>query len=192
MTIPDGLPILSTGSHDSPRDGACIMEYVSILAGERFSDHPHCTDRVLAVLAQEVNDAVEDEHRQALLPLIPQLVNTRVKYASDFDEAERWARLAGSMLTFATSRRAAATRNYLSGNNNFTDAKAYRNRTDAMVAVAYYETSVSDALADVDGAQIVKRFGTLLKLWAVETGHQAEPVDLPALEELRQMYAEAR
>ena len=34
------LPILSRGKHRSPRKGACFMEFASLLAGERWSDHP--------------------------------------------------------------------------------------------------------------------------------------------------------
>ena len=31
---------LSRGKHDSPDEGACVMELASMLAGEDFSDHP--------------------------------------------------------------------------------------------------------------------------------------------------------
>src|SRR5918994_395653 len=46
---PVALPILSRGKHRSPRKGACFMEFASLVAGERWSDHPACTHRVLAV-----------------------------------------------------------------------------------------------------------------------------------------------
>lgn len=75
-TIPDFLPTLSSGSH-SPGDGqACVMEYVSILAGECFSDHPACTDIVLASAARAVNDWMSDEGRHLLIPLIGRLFGT--------------------------------------------------------------------------------------------------------------------
>ena len=45
---PDGLPMLDRGGHRSPDQGACLMEYVSVLAGRRFSAKPDCTDRTLA------------------------------------------------------------------------------------------------------------------------------------------------
>ena len=48
------------GSHRSPRRGACFMEFASYLAGERWSDHPACTDPVLASLARGVNDNLTD------------------------------------------------------------------------------------------------------------------------------------
>src|SRR5947209_3887767 len=71
--VPDVVPILSSGRHRNPRRGACLMEYTSLLAGERFSDEPACTERVLIALAQCVNDATSDAGRQRLAPLAAQL-----------------------------------------------------------------------------------------------------------------------
>lgn len=71
---PDGVPVLSPGSHRSPRRGACFMEFASFLAGERWSDHPSCTHPLLAQLARRVNDLIGDEGRQDLVPLIPLVV----------------------------------------------------------------------------------------------------------------------
>jgi hypothetical protein len=31
---------LGKGKHDSPKDGACVMELSPMLAGEPFNDHP--------------------------------------------------------------------------------------------------------------------------------------------------------
>jgi hypothetical protein len=76
-TAPDGVPVLSPGSHRSPRRGACFMEFASFLAGERWSDHPSCTHPLLAQLARRVNDLVGDEGRQQLVPLIPLAVGRR-------------------------------------------------------------------------------------------------------------------
>ncbi|HEX3906630.1 MAG TPA: hypothetical protein VHW92_01730 [Mycobacteriales bacterium] len=65
-TLPDGLPFLSAGKHKRPTQGACLMEYVSVLAGRRFSAKPACTDRTLAAIARAVNDYSSDEARQRL------------------------------------------------------------------------------------------------------------------------------
>jgi hypothetical protein len=67
--VPAALPILSPGRHRRPRRGACLMEYTSVLAGERFSDSPRCTDPVLAAVARSVNDYTGDTARQRLAPL---------------------------------------------------------------------------------------------------------------------------
>ena len=76
-TIPDGMPVLSRGKHRSPRRGACFMELASVLAGERWSDHPACTHPLLAQLARQVNDNTSDADRQHLATLIPTVVGRR-------------------------------------------------------------------------------------------------------------------
>lgn len=76
MTTPDLMPILSSGDHSSPKEGACIMEYASLLAGEEWSDSPACTHPVLASMARVVNDRIGDSARQSLLPLLPRLMGT--------------------------------------------------------------------------------------------------------------------
>jgi hypothetical protein len=76
-TLPDGMPVLSRGRHRNPRRGACFMEMASLLAGERWSDHPSCTHPLLAQLAQQVNDHTSDAGRQQLVPLIPSVVGRR-------------------------------------------------------------------------------------------------------------------
>lgn len=75
-TAVSGMPVLSAGSHLRPEQGACLMEYVSVLAGEPFSDHPRCTHRVLGELARLVNDAVTARTRARLAALAPDLIDT--------------------------------------------------------------------------------------------------------------------
>lgn len=72
--VPDLLPVLGPGAHRRPRDGACFMEWVSVLAGEPWSDHPRCTHPLLAHLARMVNDVVADPARQRLVPLLPEVI----------------------------------------------------------------------------------------------------------------------
>lgn len=74
--IPDYMPVLSEGAHDNPSEGGCVMEYVSLLAGEEWSDTPACTHPVLAKVAQAVNDRLDDSERHRLVPLIPRLLGT--------------------------------------------------------------------------------------------------------------------
>ena len=76
-SLPDGIPVLSRGGHRSPRRGACFMEFASVLAGERWSDHPTCTHPLLGQLARQVNDHISDDGRQALTPLVPSVVGRR-------------------------------------------------------------------------------------------------------------------
>ena len=77
INVPDVMPHLSAGRHRNPRRGACFMEFASYLAGERWSDHPACTDRVLGALARGVNDVVLDERRDELVPMIPRVIGLR-------------------------------------------------------------------------------------------------------------------
>lgn len=77
--IPESLPTLANGSHEASDGKACIMEYVSILAGESFSDHPTCTDPVLAAAARAVNDWMTDDGRHLLVPLIGRLFGTSTR-----------------------------------------------------------------------------------------------------------------
>jgi hypothetical protein len=68
------LPVLSRGKHRNPRKGACFMEFASLLAGERWSDHPACTHPLLAAVARHVNDHTSDAGRQRLAGLVPSVI----------------------------------------------------------------------------------------------------------------------
>jgi hypothetical protein len=69
---------LSRGSHESIEAGACIMEAVAWVAGERFSDYPRCASPFISAFLRSWNDSLDDAERNALLkPLIPRLVGTR-------------------------------------------------------------------------------------------------------------------
>ncbi len=72
--LPELLPMLSRGKHRSPRKGACFMEFASVLAGERWSDHPACTHPLLAAVARHVNDHTSDAGRPRLAGLIPSVI----------------------------------------------------------------------------------------------------------------------
>lgn len=69
-----GLPRLDIGKHTGPEQGACLMEYVSVLAGQRFTDRPACTPGAVAVVARRVNDAVSDRARPRLALWAPELI----------------------------------------------------------------------------------------------------------------------
>jgi hypothetical protein len=70
VSIPDTLPILSSGSHPPGSVTPCVMEAASWLAGEEWSDHPHSVHPVIAAVARGINDHVTDDERQTLWPLI--------------------------------------------------------------------------------------------------------------------------
>jgi hypothetical protein len=86
--VPFGLPSLSKGAHKAGTGEACIMEYVSVLSGESFSDAPACTHPVLAHLSRRVFDMMTtDEQRFTMAPYIGRLFGTQ----PPADPAERKA-----------------------------------------------------------------------------------------------------
>lgn len=76
MSAPDALPTLAAGSHDKEQGEACVMEYVSLLAGEQWTDRPECTHPLLAHEARTANDLLRDGDRSRLVPLIGRLFGT--------------------------------------------------------------------------------------------------------------------
>jgi hypothetical protein len=89
------LPLLSRGKHRRSRNGACVMEYTSFLAGEKWSDHPTCTHPLLAELARQVNDFISDEARQSLVEFVPDMIGvTSSELGVDVSIALRVARIA--------------------------------------------------------------------------------------------------
>ena len=73
------LPPLSKGAHEDEDEGACVMEAVSYVAGEPWSDNPACACPVISELLRTWNDDLPtDADRDRLLrPLIPRLVGSR-------------------------------------------------------------------------------------------------------------------
>jgi hypothetical protein len=57
---------LREGRHRSPAAGVCVMELASMVAGERFSDHPACVSPVIAGFLRGYNDAVGSRRRPEL------------------------------------------------------------------------------------------------------------------------------
>ncbi len=76
MNTPDFIPVLSHGSHATPKEGACVMEMVAFLAGESHTDSPTCVHGVLRALAINVNDFVSDDNRNRIALLIPAFMNS--------------------------------------------------------------------------------------------------------------------
>lgn len=71
-------PRLGVGPHRGRRrgeaPGSCLMEYVSMFAGEEFGDLPECTHPAVAVVAWRINDELRATTRQQLLSRAPALV----------------------------------------------------------------------------------------------------------------------
>ena len=68
--------ILAYGTHASPQDGRCAMEWVSYLAGEPHSDQPTCVSAVLRAMCIALNDGLDQEPRQRLRPYLTRTIGT--------------------------------------------------------------------------------------------------------------------
>jgi hypothetical protein len=197
-SAPEFVPILTAGRHRNARRGACFMEFASFLAGERWSDHPACTHRIVAALARDVNDLSSDRARDELMPLV-----TRVIGIHDVDEL-RVAMLAATaampvasldrqralgvgilLLVSAGASQADADRVFSFAPDTERWARSYLARTPrhsfgARTCEAIVHTSVVGiALACVDDADA--RLRALLETVLDEVAPTTSPAALPAL-----------
>jgi hypothetical protein len=67
---------LARGRHQSPDQGACVMELASMLAAEPFSDHPRSVCPVLAAFLRAYNDGLPDDRRQDLYDYAAKVVGS--------------------------------------------------------------------------------------------------------------------
>jgi hypothetical protein len=68
---------LARGKHSTPREGVCVMELASMLAGERFGDRPYCVSPAIGGFLRAYNDMIDDRLRQDLYALAAAVVGTR-------------------------------------------------------------------------------------------------------------------
>jgi hypothetical protein len=68
--------MLAYGTHATPAEGRCAMEWVSYIAGEPHGDHPACVSPVLRAFCVALNDALEDGPRQRLRPYLTRTIGT--------------------------------------------------------------------------------------------------------------------
>jgi len=68
---------LRKGRHDSPEEGACVMELASMLGDEPFSDHPVSVCPVIGSCLRAYNDWIDDDRRQDLYSYAARVVGTR-------------------------------------------------------------------------------------------------------------------
>jgi hypothetical protein len=58
---------LHHGGHQSPEEGHCLLEVVSMFAGESFGDSPQCVDPILATFGRSWNDGMRSDAERATL-----------------------------------------------------------------------------------------------------------------------------
>jgi len=86
---------LSKGRHNSPEEGACVMELASMLAGEPFSDHPVSVCPVIGSCLRAYNDWIDDGRRQDLYRYASKVVGTRTTQEVQRARADRVTEWAG-------------------------------------------------------------------------------------------------
>jgi hypothetical protein len=67
---------LARGRHQSPDQGACVMELASMLAAEPFNDHPRSVCPVIGAFLRAYNDGLPDDRRQDLYEYAAKVVGT--------------------------------------------------------------------------------------------------------------------
>jgi hypothetical protein len=77
MNFNDWQIKLLAGSHRNPQNGSCVMEVVSYIAGEKYSDHPECACPLITTFAIAVNDRMDDAARQRLLPFVLRIAGSK-------------------------------------------------------------------------------------------------------------------
>ncbi len=95
---------LSSGKHSTPREGACVMELASMLAGEPFGDHPASVCPVIGSLLRAYNDSVDDAMRQDLYEYAAKVVGSRAGAEVQRLRAERVAAWSSQLLLRRLSR----------------------------------------------------------------------------------------
>jgi hypothetical protein len=88
---------LSKGRHNSPDEGACVMELASMLAGEPFSDHPASVCPVIGSCLRAYNDWIDDDRRQDLYLYASKVVGTRASQEVQRARAARVTAWAGEV-----------------------------------------------------------------------------------------------
>jgi hypothetical protein len=78
---------LAYGTHATPEDGRCAMEWVSYLAGEPHSDQPECVSPVLRAFCVALNDGLDDAPRQRLRLYLARTIGTA---GDGLDEWRAW------------------------------------------------------------------------------------------------------
>lgn len=88
---------LGKGKHGSPDDGACVMELASMLAGERFTDHPETACPAIGSFLRAYNDSIDDDRRQDLYAYAARAVGSRSSSQVERARADRILAWAGEL-----------------------------------------------------------------------------------------------
>jgi hypothetical protein len=96
---------LAYGTHATPEDGRCAMEWVSFIAGEPHSDDPSCVSPVLRAYCTTLNDSLEDAPRQRLRAYLARTIGTAT---DQLDGVRSWMAMDWLIRSYAPTWLAAA------------------------------------------------------------------------------------
>jgi hypothetical protein len=82
---------LESGVHGPGEGKACVMEVVSMLAGESFTDSPECACPVLSEFARQTNDWMKDDERHLLWPFTTRLAGSKADRETEQKRTYRMA-----------------------------------------------------------------------------------------------------
>jgi hypothetical protein len=167
---------LGRGKHASPESGACVMELASMLAGERFSDHPRSVSRVIGAFLRGYNDTLDDDRRQDLYAYASRVVGTAACH--DVEDL-RLARLLGWADEMRRRRRSLLRR--------FTSPRVSRARRHDPEAVGTYAVRVLPQITDAVHASVLAMVDELVSVSGetliespMPAARRAEPVGISA------------
>lgn len=72
------VPLLRSGRHLRPADGACLTELAAALTTGIWTDHPPSLHPTIGRLARQVNDLTSDSARNRLLEILPGLLDRQL------------------------------------------------------------------------------------------------------------------
>ncbi len=138
---------LDRGGHAGPDKGMCVMEAVSYVAGEQWSDRPDCVCQIVGAFMRAWNDALPDELRtEIMLPLIPKITGSVVSRDAQVRRAYALADSAARIFAPAALRAAGINGwpEQLEALPEITDATSAAHAREALLAAAY---AAADAAA---------------------------------------------
>jgi hypothetical protein len=80
--------VLERGKHYSPEQGMNVLEAVSRMNRERFTDKPKLVSPVIGAFLKEFNDALDDDTRQKLKDYLPKI--HRSLLSDDVEDFRAW------------------------------------------------------------------------------------------------------
>jgi len=80
--------VLEAGRHSRAEVGMSVLEAVTVVSNEKFSDRPRTVSKVIEAFLRAWNDALEDEQRQDLKPYIHKVINSVL--TDDVEEHRAW------------------------------------------------------------------------------------------------------